>query len=139
MNIGTMLQRKAPAAITVDILGTLKAAAKLLLRHRIGALVVTEADLPVGLLTKGHIVEALAHEGRLAEELRVRQVITRQLIAVSPEDTIKRAMSLMAQFKISHLPVVQEKKLLGLVSLGDMVKHCFEELELESLDIDATG
>jgi CBS domain-containing protein len=139
MNIGTILQGKAPGVITVDILGTLKAAAELLARHRIGALVVTEAELPIGLLTKGRIVEAVAQEGRLAEEMRVRQVITRLLITVSPEDTIKRAMSLMTRFKINHLPVVQEKKLLGIVSLGDLVKHCFEGHELETLDVDATG
>jgi CBS domain-containing protein len=132
MKISAILKRKQPGVVTIDILSTLKAAAELMARHRIAALVVTENGTPVGLLSERHIVAEFAHQGKFAEEMRIRQVIDRQLIAISPEDTIKRAMSLMTHTRIRHLPVMQENELVSIVSLGDVVKHRLEELELEA-------
>jgi len=132
MKISAILKRKQSGIVTVDILSTLKAAAELMARHRIAALVVTENGNPVGLFSERQIVETFAHQGKFAEEMRLRQVIDRQLIAVSPEDTIKRAMSLMTHTRIRHLPVMEENELVGIVSLGDVVKYRLEELELEA-------
>src|SRR3984957_19245069 len=132
MKISTILERKQSGVITINIFSTLKAAAELMARHRIAALVVTEDGAPVGLLSERHIVEVFAHEGKLAEEMRIRQVIDRELITVSPEDTIKHAMSLMTHTRVRHLPVMEENKLVGIVSLGDVVKYRLEELELET-------
>ena len=132
MKVSAILERKQPGIVTVDILSTLKAAAELMSRHRIAGLVVTEKGTPVGQISERHIVEVFAHEGKLAEEMRIRQVIDRELITVSPEDTIKRAMSLMTHTRIRHLPVMEENELVGIVSLGDVVKYRLEELELEA-------
>jgi CBS domain-containing protein len=132
MKISAILERKQAGVVTINIFSTLKAAAELMARHRIAALVVTEDEVPVGLLSERHIVEVFAHEGKLAEEMRVRQVIDCQLIAVSPEDTIKRAMSLMTHTRIRHLPVLDDTDLVGILSLGDVVKQRLEELELEA-------
>src|SRR5215475_3918956 len=95
MKIDTVLEHKQPGVITIDILRTLKVAAALMARHRLAALVVTENNAPVGLLSECQIVDMFAHEGQFAQELRIRQVICRQLITVSPHDSILRAMSLM--------------------------------------------
>lgn len=132
MKISTILERKHPGVITIDILSTVKVSAELMARHRIAALVVTENGMPVGLLSERHIVEVFAREGKLAEEMRIRQILDRQLVAVSPEDTIKRAMSLMTHTRVRHLPVMAEDELVGIVSLGDVVKQRLEELELEA-------
>ena len=132
MKISAILDDKQPEVVTIDIFSTLKAAAELMSNRRIAALVVTENGVAVALLSERHIVEVFAHQGKFAEEMRVRQVIDRQLITVSPEDTIKRAMSLMTHTRIRHLPVMKESELIGIVSLGDVVKHRLEELELEA-------
>jgi CBS domain-containing protein len=132
MKIGTILERKRPGVITINILSTLKAAADLMARHCIAALVVTEDGSPVGLLSERHVVEVFAREGKLAEEMRIRQILDRHLVAVSPADTIKRAMSLMTHARVRHLPVLDENELVGIVSLGDVVKQRLEELELEA-------
>jgi CBS domain-containing protein len=132
MKIGNILERKQPGVVTIDILSTVKAAAELMARHRIAALVVTESGAPAGVLFERHIVEVFAHEGKLAEEMRIRQILDRQFVAVSPEDTIKRAMSLMIHTRVRHLPVMDENELVGIVSLGDVVKQRLEELELEA-------
>ena len=132
MKISSILERKRPGVVTVDILATVKAAAEFMARHRIAALVVTENGVPVGLLSERHIVEVFAHEGKLAEEMRIRQILDRQLVAVSPDDTVKRAMSLMTHTRIRHLPVMDDAELVGILSLGDVVKQRLEELELEA-------
>ena len=132
MRIKAILARKQQGLVTINILSTLKAAAELMTRHRIAALVVTENGAPVGLLSERHIVEVFAREGKLAEDMRIRQIIDRQLLVVSPEDTIKRAMSLMTHSRIRHLLVVAGSDLVGIVSLGDVVKHRLDELELET-------
>jgi CBS domain-containing protein len=77
MKISAILDHKSQCIETIDILNTLKAAAELMARHRIGAVVVTEDDAPGGLLSDHHIVEVLAQEGKLVEEMRVRQVVGR--------------------------------------------------------------
>jgi len=132
VKISAILERKQSGVVTISTFSTLRAAAELMARHRIAALVVTEDGAPVGLLSERHIVEVFAHEGKLAEEMRIRQVIDRQLIAISPEDTVKRAMSLMTHTRIRHLPVLDETELVGIVSLGDVVKQRLEELDLEA-------
>jgi CBS domain-containing protein len=132
MNISAILDHKKPGVVTIDIFSTLKAAAELMTRHRIAALVVTENGAPVGLLSERHFVEMFAYQGTFAGEIRIRQVIDRQLVSVSPEDPIKRAMSLMTHTRTRHLPVIEDNELLGIVSLGDVVKYRLEELELEA-------
>ena len=132
MKIRTILERKQPGVVTINMLSTLKVAAELMARRRIAAMVVTEDGKPVGLLSERHIVEVFAREGKLAEEMRIRQILDRQLTAVSPDDSIKRAMSLMTDNRLRHLPVMNENELVGIVSLGDLVKQCLLELELEA-------
>src|SRR5215469_11772242 len=123
MKIDTVLDCKPPGVVTIDIYSTLMMAAVLMARYRIASLVVTENSAPVGLLCEYHIVEVFAHEGKFAQEMRIRQVIGRQLITVSPQDTIRGAMSLMTHRQIRHLPVMKDDQLLGVVSLDDLVKH----------------
>ena len=132
MKIRAILQRKRQGVVTVNIVSTLKAAAELMTRHRIAALVVTENGAPAGLLSERHIVEVFAREGKLAEEMRIRQIIDRQLIAISPDDSIKQAMSLMTHSRIRHLLVMADNDLVGILSLGDVVKQRLDELELET-------
>jgi CBS domain-containing protein len=132
MKVGAILDNKQPGVVTIDIFNTLKRAAELMSRRHIAALVVMENGAPAGLISERHVVEAFAIYGKLAEEMRIRQVIDRQLLTVSPEDTIKRAMSLMTYSRTRHLPVMEGAELLGIVSLGDVVKYRLEELELEA-------
>ena len=132
MKIRTILERKQPGVVTINMLSTLKVAAELMARRCIAALVVTEDGKPVGLLSERHIVEVFAREGKLAEEMRIRQILDRQLTAISPDDSIKRAMSLMTDNRLRHLPVMNENELVGIVSLGDLVKQRLLELELEA-------
>jgi CBS domain-containing protein len=132
MKIETILDRKSDGIITIDISLNLQSAAELMMRHRIAALVVTEQDEPVALLSERDIAVALAQKGSRAAHAPIRDAISGPLPAVSPEESLKRAMALMTGKRVRHLPVFQDRELIGIVSLGDLVKYRLEEMEMES-------
>ena len=132
MKIANILDRKGEGVVTIDISFNLQSAADLMMRHHIAALVVTDEGEPVGLISERDIVNALAHKGSRAGDIRIREVVNGPMLTVSTGESLKRAMALMTGARVRHLPVVEDDELIGIVSLGDMVKHRLEELELES-------
>jgi CBS domain-containing protein len=132
MKIADILDRKGEGVVTVEISLNLQTAADLMVRNHIAALVVTDGDEPVGLVSERDIVHALAHMGARAGDTPIREVISGPMLTVSTNESLKRAMSLMTGARVRHLPVMEDAELIGIVSLGDMVKHRLEELELES-------
>ncbi|MFP5372867.1 MAG: CBS domain-containing protein [Actinomycetes bacterium] len=100
----------------------------------IGALVVSHDGRAVdGLLSEREIVRGLARHGAALLDLRVRDVMLRDVPVCSSQDTIRDAMAEMTRSRNRHLPVVDGGALAGLISIGDVVKHRLEELELEAL------
>ena len=100
----------------------------------IGALVVSGDGRRVeGLVSEREVVQGLARHGAAVLDQRVRDVMTRSVTVCSSQDTIRHAMEEMTRTRNRHLPVVDEGALCGLISIGDVVKHRLEELELEAL------
>jgi len=100
----------------------------------IGALVVSDDGRRVdGLLSEREIVQGLAKHGAGLLDLRVGNVMARSVPVCSSQDTIRDAMAEMTRSRNRHLPVVDDGALSGLISIGDVVKHRLEELELEAL------
>jgi CBS domain-containing protein len=128
MTVKAILSRKGNDVITIEPTVTLSAAVNILAERRIGALVVVAgADKQVaGILSERDIVRALA----LQEA--VGQVMTRRVVTCTESDTVAALMERMTQGKFRHLPVVERGKLVGLVSIGDVVKHRLGEMEHES-------
>jgi CBS domain-containing protein len=93
---------------------------------------VTDGDEPIGLVSESDIVSALARKGPRAGDTRIGEVVSGPMLTVSTDESLKRAMALMTRTRVRHLPVMEDGELIGIVSLGDMVKHRLEELELES-------
>jgi CBS domain-containing protein len=133
MTVKAILSRKGNNVITIEPTVTLSAAVKILAEHRIGAVVVAGADKQVaGILSERDIVCALAQRGPGALEEAVGQVMTRKVVICTESDTVAALMERMTQGKFRHLPVVERGKLVGLVSIGDVVKHRLGEMEHES-------
>ena len=132
MRIANILDRKGGAVITADISFNLRSAAELMMRHHIAALVVTDGKKPAGLVSERHFVEAFARKGPRAIDTPIRELVNGSLLTVSVNETLKQAMALMTGARVRHLPVINDGNLVGIVSLGDMVKHRLEEMELES-------
>jgi CBS domain-containing protein len=132
MTVKAILSMKGTEVLTIEPTATLAAAAKMLAERKIGALVVTGPDRRVvGIVSERDIVQELAAHGAASFELLLTDVMTRNVTTCSTADTISSVMERMTQGKFRHLPVVEQGRLLGIVSIGDVVKHRLQEMESE--------
>ena len=141
MNVKTILaakQRNSERNLGGDIISIeptadLAAAANLLSAHHIGAVVIRGAGGRLaGILSERDIVRALSENGVAALGLPVGQVMTRSVATCSEEDSAASIMERMTAGKFRHLPVVDRGRLVGLVSIGDIVKHRVHEMERDT-------
>lgn len=134
MTIAAVLSGKGRDIATVAQDATLGEAAALLAQRKIGALVVVEADGQVaGVLSERDIIGCLAEHGdiRLGER-KVGDAMTAPAITVEPSTPVLTALALMTARRIRHLPVLQDGRLAGIVSIGDLVKYRIEHIEREA-------
>ena len=133
MTVKAILFRKGSSVVTMEPAATLAAAIGTLAQHRIGALVVLGADRRViGILSERDIVRTFAEFGADALTKRLAQVITREVVTCNETETALSLMERMTTGKFRHIPVVERGQLVGIVSIGDIVKHRLGELEQES-------
>jgi CBS domain-containing protein len=133
MKVASILKGKGRAVVTVRPEVSIAAAIRELTDKGIGALVVSEDGSSVlGLISERDIVQALARFGVLHLDLRVSDVMMRHVVTCREDDTITKVMDLMTRHRVRHLPVVQDRQLRGIVSIGDVVKHRLDELETET-------
>jgi CBS domain-containing protein len=133
MTVSMILAAKGGDVITIEPTATLAAAAALLTENRIGALVIRGAGGRVaGILSERDIVHALAARGRQALDEPLGQAMTRDVVTCAPDDEINSLMERMTTGKFRHVPVVEGVRLVGIVSIGDIVKQRVDEMERES-------
>jgi CBS domain-containing protein len=131
MNIASILARKGGKVATCRPEQSIRQALALLAEHNIGALVVVdEAGVPAGMLSERDIVREAARDERLFGR-RVGKIMTRDVIVGVPEDDLRAVRRTMTERRIRHVPVVAEGRLIGIVSIGDVVKHRLQEMERE--------
>lgn len=130
--IKSLLASKSAGVVTITPEETLHAAAKFLAERNIGALVVMEADEVVGILSERDIVRQLARHGQEALSLRVGDVMTKDIIIALPNDDLAYASNTMTEKRVRHLPVIENGELIGIVSIGDVVKAQLEFYEGEA-------
>jgi CBS domain-containing protein len=133
MTVKAILADKGGDVVTVEPTANLAVAARLLAEHRIGALVIVGADRRiVGILSERDIVRALAARGAAALDAPVSEVMTRKVVTCRESETVAGIMELMTAGKFRHLPVVDQGRLIGIVSIGDVVKRRLNEIERET-------
>ena len=88
----------------------------------VGALIVKDGDKVAGIISERDYLRKVILKGRSSKETAVETIMTRDLLSVSPEDTIHKAMALMTQGRCRHLPVFKDEQLVGMLSIGDLVK-----------------
>jgi CBS domain-containing protein len=132
MMIKTILKSKGDAVITISAFESVRDAMDTMVEHRIAALVVTNGAEVIGVVSERDVLQAISDGGANIFNAPVAHIIAGPLVAVSPEDTTKRVMHLMTHSRIRHLPVMENGRLAGIVSVGDIVKYRLEELETES-------
>jgi len=132
MTIESILRRKGTSVTTIPPEASLKRAADWLRAKNIGARVVTSDDAILGMISEREIVHAFSRHGETAGSMRVKEVMQYGITAVSPDESVTRVMTLMTHHRVRHMPVLSGGKLVGIVSIGDIVKHRLEDLELEA-------
>jgi len=129
MTVKAILSRKGGDVVTIAPTANLTAAVQLLAARRIGAIVVTGPDNRVaGILSERDIVRTLSERGPAALDENVGTVMTRKVTTCTEADTIASLMERMTEGKFRHLPVVDQGRLVGVISIGDVVKYRIEEV-----------
>jgi CBS domain-containing protein len=130
MNIASLLASKGGNVITVGPQESIRAALGLLAQHNIGALVVIEGRGPIGIVSERDIVRALARtESVLVEP--IASIMTREVVIGTPQDDLIAVGNTMTERRIRHLPVVDGGRLVGIISIGDIVKAQRDEYQGE--------
>jgi CBS domain-containing protein len=130
--IQNILDRKGTKVITIRATDTLQIAADRMREHGIAALVVKSGDAIKGLISERDIIGAVSRHRNGALSLAVLNIVSQAVIRVAPGESLKRAMSLMTNNRVRHLLVIDDGKLAGIVSIGDIVKLRLEDLETET-------
>jgi CBS domain-containing protein len=132
MRITDVLRRKGDIVVTITPQDTVRALLDALAEHKVGALVVTDAEGSVeGIVSERDVVRHLQARGPGVLEQPVGAIMTSPVHTALPEATLDELMVLMTEQRIRHVPVVVEGRLTGIISIGDVVKHRIEELQSE--------
>lgn len=130
MNVKAILAAKGGDIFSIEPTADLAAAAKLLSTHRIGAIVIRGAGGRLaGILSERDIVRAVSEQGVDALSVSVGQVMTRNVTTCGENDSIADLMERMTSGKFRHMPVLRDGELIGVISIGDVVKQRVEEIE----------
>jgi CBS domain-containing protein len=120
-HVGALLSSKSPALHTIAPEATVFDAIKLMADKNVGALVVMAGDELLGMISERDYTRKVALQGRSSKETKVREIISAKVITVTPSYTVEECMRLMTEHRVRHLPVLENGKLQGIVSIGDLV------------------
>jgi CBS domain-containing protein len=127
-SVAQILKSKSDKAVyTIAASATVFEAVKLMADKNIGALVVVEGGKIAGLITERDYARKIVLMARSSKEAPVRDIMTSQVLCVRPDQSSDECMALMTEKRLRHLPVLSEGKLIGLVSIGDLVKDVISE------------
>jgi len=133
MQVADILKVKGHSTMTVRPGETVQAFAMCLKLERVGAMPVSEdGKTLIGIISERDVAYAFAAQGSGLVSARIADVMTASVITCSTSDTIAHVARLMTQHRIRHLPVVEREQLVGLISIGDVLKHRLSEIELEA-------
>jgi len=133
MTVKAILANKGHSVVTIEPTASLRAAVKMLSERRIGAVIVAGGEgRVIGMLSERDIVRTLAERGPEALDLTVDQVMTRRVVTCHEADTVNAIMERMTNGKFRHVPVLEGERLVGVISIGDVVKYRLGEMEAES-------
>lgn len=133
MSVGAILNAKGAHVETIQRDATVADAVKCLRDANIGALVVSPDGQTIeGVLSERDVVKGLADHGDAFRTMKVKDVMTRSVRTCSLEDTVEHVMFEMTEHRARHFPVLKDGRLVGIVSIGDVVKNRLDEVRLEN-------
>ncbi len=126
-----LLEGKAPGVFAIGPEAPVLDAIRLMAEKRIGALLVMEAGALAGIVSERDYARKVVLQGRSSRETPVRDIMTADVVSVRLDDTAERCMALVTDRRIRHLPVLDGGHVVGVVSIGDLVKAVIEDQQLE--------
>jgi len=129
--VSEILEHKGGMVLSVDVNETVLDAISLMAQVNIGAVLVQKNDTIAGIFTERDYLQKIALKSRSSQNTRVGDVMTSPVISADPSDSVQHCMETMTTCHCRHLPVVENGKLLGIVSIGDLVKKMLEEKQIE--------
>jgi len=125
--IKQVLDRKPPEVFSVAPTATVFDALKLMAATNVGALPVIDGERVVGLFSERDYARKVILHGKASRETQVREVMHQRIPYMRPSQSVEQAMAVMTEFRTRHLPVIEDGKLVGIVSIGDVVKEHISE------------
>jgi CBS domain-containing protein len=119
--ISTLLHHKTPALWSIAPEATVFEAIKLMAEKNIGSLLVMSGGRLAGVFTERDYTRKIALQGKSSKDTRVREIVSSQVVSVTPQHSIEDCMKLMTEHRVRHLPVVEGEKVVGIISIGDLV------------------
>jgi CBS domain-containing protein len=131
--IGQIIASKGAAVVTAPLDATIADIVKVLKEKRIGAIVISSGeDQIAGIISERDITRGLADHGSALLGKKVSDMMTSEVVTCGPDDGVEKLMQEMTSGRFRHMPVVQNGRLMGIISIGDVVKHRLQELETEA-------
>ena len=135
--IAEILRGKQTDVLKIDASSTVFEALKKIVEQNVGSILVTRGDDVVGIMTERDYLRKIAIFGRTSHDTLVGEIMSSPLIYVTPETTVEESMAIMTDRRIRHLPVCLKERLVGIVSIGDLVKSKISEVEAEASGLKA--
>lgn len=126
-----LLLAKSPVIFAIDPDQPVLAAIQMMADHGIGALLVMRGDELTGIVSERDYARKVILLGRSSAETPVWQIMSSPVMTVSPDDTTQTCMMLMTERKFRHLPIVDDRRVIGMLSVGDLIKHALDEKQNE--------
>jgi CBS domain-containing protein len=120
--ISEILRGKSGDVLKIEASETVFEAIKAIVERNVGSILVTRDGEVVGIMTERDYLRKIAIFGRTSHDTRVEEIMTAPIVYVTPETTIEESMAIMTERRIRHLPVVEDEEIVGIVSIGDVVK-----------------
>jgi len=125
--LSDILRNKSGDVLKIETSATVYDAIEKMVERNVGSILVTDGDDVVGIMTERDYLRKIALQGRTSRETQVGEIMSSPLVYVTPKTTVEESMAIMTDRRIRHLPVVDEEKVVGVVSIGDLVKFQSQE------------
>jgi len=125
--VADILRGKGSDVLKIEAGATVYDALVKIVERNVGSILVTDGDQVVGIMTERDYLRKIAVQGRTSRDTKVSEIMSSPLVYVTPETPVEEAMAIMTDRRIRHLPVVENDDVVGLVSIGDLVKYQSQE------------
>ncbi|MGO8954581.1 MAG: CBS domain-containing protein [Rhodomicrobium sp.] len=126
MTIRRLLDQKGEKVYSIHPEATVFDAIAKMAENDIGSLIVMDGETLIGIITERHYARDVILKGKTSPATTVREIMERRVITVRPEQSVEECMALMTDQRVRHLPVIKDRKIIGIVSIGDVVKNIID-------------